>query len=157
MKSYVELKELEPLIDYFQNEIDVDLSKLFVCEFDGWLDRNQYETLILNISNESKKIINDKRRCFFKNFIGRCVVYDWQGNVFRVPIDENHFWEMCEEGLDDSESFLLFDLDNYVAVQTGYELTDTCFFKENSNILEIKKFAKEAMLNAFVDSIEVVD
>lgn len=64
MKSYLELNELKPFIGYFQGEMDVDFGRLIVCEFDGWLDLECYENLIVNISSESKKIINDKRRLF---------------------------------------------------------------------------------------------
>lgn len=154
MKSYLELNELKPFVGYFQGEMDVDFGRLIICEFDGWLDREGYDNQIVNISGENRKIINDKRRSFFSRFIGRCVVHDWENNIFRVPDDENHFWKMCEEGVDDSERFVLLDLDNYVAIQTGYELTDICFFTESSNIEEIKKFAKEAELYAFIDTIE---
>jgi hypothetical protein len=157
MKSYLELNELKPFIGYFLGEIDVDFGRLIVCEFDGWLDLEGYENFIVNISSENKKIINDKRRFFFSRFIGRCVVYDWENNTFREPTDVHHFWEMCEEGIDDSERFVLLDWENYVAIQTGYELTDICFFTESSTIEDIKSYAKEAGLHTFIDSNEVID
>lgn len=84
-------------------------------------------------------------------------MYDWENNTFREPTDEHHFWEMCEEGIDDSERFVLLDLENHVAIQTGYELTDICFFTESSTIEDIKNYAEEAGLHTFIDSNEVID
>ena len=77
--------------NYYTGEAEHNFQKLFICHFNGWLDRSGYTRYIENATVEEEKVINEKRLSFFSSFFDTCVVLDRQSNRFVQPKNIKEF------------------------------------------------------------------
>ena len=79
--------EFLPFKKYFVDEEEVELKRLFISVFDGWLSEDDYVLKIEKASAEEIERINSHRLNFFKTFFSHCVVFDVKSYKFIEDLD----------------------------------------------------------------------
>ena len=135
---------------YFLDEEDVELGKLYISIFDGWLSEEDYIAKVEKASKDEIIKINTARLNFFKQFIDDCVIYDAKLNKFLSFASHDSFINKCTDSLDDSEDFLIFDYKHNVVLNTSYDFTDICYFTEDSDLAFVRSIASKSGLFSFL-------